>query len=341
MIGRVSLAEDFPYWNNYSFMNPIKTTPKDFFLHLGSMVMLYVSAVSLINLVFQTINYANPDQLNVYVDPYSSGIRLAIASLVIVFPLYLLLSWLIERDIRAVAERANFSIRKWLIYLTLFVAGLTVAIDLIVLINTFLGGEITTRFILKVITVLVVVGGVFGYFIYDLRRTQRAVPGKNKYFAAAAALLVLAAIVGGFLIMGSPAAARDQQLDNQRVEALRGIQDRVVNYWQQKGTMPTKLSDLEDSISGYTLPTLPDGSNYTYNPQPSVGPTSFQLCATFSRQSDAQSIYNGPMYPAGGIGQNWQHPAGQYCFSRTIDPKLYPVYSNTVKALPVPQRPAN
>lgn len=316
----------------------IKTTPKDFFLHLGSMVMLYVSAISLINLVFQTINYAFPDQLNYYVDPYSSGIRWAIAALIVVFPLYILLSWLIEKDIRSVPERANFAIRKWLIYLTLFVAGITVAIDLIVLINTFLGGEVTMRFILKVITVLIVAGGVFGYFIYDLRRVDRTMPGKNKLFAIGAGLLVLIAIIMGFVIMGSPSAARDIRLDDQRVSELQNIQNQVLFHWQQKGEMPKQLTDLEDSISGYRIPTLPEGSNYEYR---LTGETTFELCAVFNRNSVESSNRpkpSSPMYYPSGMSENWQHSEGRHCFTRTIDPKLYPPTPENVKGVQVMPR---
>jgi hypothetical protein len=53
--------------------------------------------------------------------------------------------------------------------LTLFIAALTGLIDLITLINTFLGGEITTRFGLKVAIVLLIAIGVFLHFLADLK----------------------------------------------------------------------------------------------------------------------------------------------------------------------------
>lgn len=305
----------------------IRTGPKDFFLHLGSMVLLYVSAVSLISLVFQTIDSAFPDQISYYVDPYSSGIRWAIASLVVAFPLYLLISWIINRDMQVAPDKASYVVRKTLIYFTLFIAGLTVMIDLIALINTFLGGEITVRFILKVLTVLVVAGGVFGYFIYDLRRADRTIPGKNGLFAVVSGLVVLVAVVAGFVIMGSPSKARDIRLDDNRVSALQEMQSRVLNYWQQKGEMPKTISDIEDSISGYKVPTIPDGSNYEYRLDSG---TTFKLCATFSRPTPAtQNGVSKPAYYGGLLDQNWQHQAGNHCFTRTIDPKLYPPIENT------------
>ncbi len=318
-------------------MDKPKTTPKDFFLQLGTMAALYVSAISIINLLFQTIDYAFPDKLAYYGDPYSTGIRWAIASLIIIFPLFLLLSWLGGKDFRLNPEKRELPIRKWLIYLTLFIAGIAVVVDLIALVNIFLSGEITTRFILKVLTVLVIAGGVFGYFIYDLR--QKDSPARNdKTFAWIAAIVALASIVGGFTIMGSPSAARERRFDDQRVANLQNIQWQIVNYWQQKEKFPKALADLEDPISGFRLPTDPD-TDTAYEYVLGEG-MSFQLCANFSRSNVGESEklkgrggYGGsypampaPMYDgvAGGMSDNWEHAAGRHCFDRVIDPDKYP-----------------
>lgn len=68
---------------------PIKLTPKDFFLNAAVMVTFYVSAFSFISLLFQLIDTLFPKDVGGYVDPYSSGISFALASLIIIFPLYL------------------------------------------------------------------------------------------------------------------------------------------------------------------------------------------------------------------------------------------------------------
>ena len=148
----------------------IKTAPKDFFVFIGAMVALYASAVSLLNLLFEIINASFPDALHFSYDNFSSGMRWSIASLIIVFPLYLFLSRFINKDLVGNPQKKNLGIRKWLTYLTLFVAGVTIITDLIILINTFLGGEITARFAFKVLAVLVVAGAAFTYYLYDLRR---------------------------------------------------------------------------------------------------------------------------------------------------------------------------
>lgn len=325
-------------------MDKPKTTPKDFFLQFGTMVTLYVSAISIINLLFQTINYAFPDKLAYYGDPYSSGIRWAIASLIIIFPLFLVLSWLGGKDFRVNPEKRELPIRKWLIYLTLFVAGIAVIVDLIALVNIFLSGEITTRFVLKILTVLIVAGGVFGYFIYDLRQKE-LVGRKDKIFAWIAVVAVLASIVGGFAIMGSPSAARERRFDDQRIAALQNIQWQIVSYWQQKEKFPKSLSDLEDTISGFRLPSDPDNdAAYEYILGEKM---SFKLCATFSQSTIGEGdklkgrggyggegiSYPVPAYDGvvGGISDNWEHESGRFCFARTIDLDKYPPISKERK----------
>ena len=120
-----------------------RTSPADFFLHLGVIVALYVAVISFLNLIFDLITYAFPNQ------PLSYGIQtesiaVPVASLIIVVPLYLFLSRLLHRSYDRNPEKKQLWVRKWLIYLTLFVAGLAIAIDLIVLVFKFINGDIIT-----------------------------------------------------------------------------------------------------------------------------------------------------------------------------------------------------
>src|SRR6185369_13216035 len=142
-----------------------KTTPKDFFLHLGATVALYAAAVALINLWFSLINYYFPDVLAGYF--YGNSVALPISSLVILVPILYLLEWLIIKDIRKMPEKADIWVRRWRIYLTLFLATILMAGDLIALINTFLNGEITARFVWKVVVILLVAGCVGKYYFFS------------------------------------------------------------------------------------------------------------------------------------------------------------------------------
>ncbi len=296
-------------------------TPRDFFLHVATMVALYVSSISLIALLFQIVNVAFPDPLmsGYYVDPYSSGIRWAIASLVIIFPLYIFFSWMIGKDQKANPEKRNLGIRRWLTFITLFLTGVAIAIDLIVLINSFLGGEISVRFGLKVLAMLVVTASVFGYYLWDLRGNDLT-SKRQKVCAIIAAVFVLSSIVGGFVIMGSPMTQRKIRFDEQKTQHLQTIQWQIVNYWKQKQALPVQLTDLNDPISSFMVPVDPQTTQpYEYK---KTGTMSFELCANFNTE------YNQPvpaMYEMNdGVNENWQHGMGRACFTRTIDPELYP-----------------
>ena len=76
----------------------IKASPKDVFLHLFSMVTLYGSAISLITLLFQYINLAIPDALmqGYYYEGAYQSIRFAVASLMVLFPAYVWVTWFLN-----------------------------------------------------------------------------------------------------------------------------------------------------------------------------------------------------------------------------------------------------
>lgn len=153
----------------------LKSGPKDVFLYLLSIIALYGSAGSFIALIFQYINILLPDPLEggYYALTGSYGaIRFAISSLVVVFPVYILTSWYLNKIYAEYPQKRDLRIRKWLLYFTLFAAGLIIMGDLVALINKLLEGELTLRFILKVLTIFLVAGSVFGYYIVDLKKNK-------------------------------------------------------------------------------------------------------------------------------------------------------------------------
>ncbi len=309
-------------------MDKLKVTPKDFFLWVGAMASLYMSVVSLIILFFEYINYLFPDPLErtyYYSDPYSGSIRFAMASLIVVVPLYLFLTRVLNQDVRRSPEKKDLWIRRWGIFLTLFVAGITLVIDLITLINTFLEGELTTRFALKVIAVFVVVGAGFLYYLLDLRGVWEKKETLSKSIGLSVAFIVVASVVSGFLIIGSPTTQRLYRADDQRVADLQSIQWQIVNFWQQKETLPQQLGELEDSISGFVVPIDPEIKNgYVYRV---TAPAAFELCATFNKESRGKTAGSAVSMPYPVMeGENWIHGQGEQCFKRTIDPDRYPPF---------------
>ncbi|MDP2656024.1 MAG: DUF5671 domain-containing protein [bacterium] len=148
-----------------------KSTSRDFFLQLFSLVVLITSITSLITLVFQLVNNSFPLPGYGMGGDYSTyAIRSALATLIVFFPAYIWSIWYGEKIFKADPARAMTGIRKGLIYFILFAVSLTLLINLVVIINTLLSGETTIRFAIKAFTVLIVALGVGAYYLGNLKR---------------------------------------------------------------------------------------------------------------------------------------------------------------------------
>ncbi len=298
-----------------------KSSPRDVFMYILNIAGLYASACSVLILLFQYINLAFPDVLNPYYDP-GDPIRWALASIIIIFPVFLWASRFLQKDIVVNPQKSELKIRKWLLYFTIFAAGVLIIGDLVTLIYNFLQGEITFRFILKIVSVLIVAVAVFGYYLYDLRRKPEEFSKNMKIFSWSVIVVVIVIVVAGFFMAGSPFKQRLVRFDREKVNNLQEIQGQIVNYWIQKELLPRSLNDLKDPISGFTPPKDPQTiEQYIYK---LIGKLSFELCANFNLPYDYSKI--GSPQPIGSLGRaedNWSHAAGDVCFSRTIDPELY------------------
>jgi len=320
-----------------TFQNSLKprTSPKDFFLHLGAIVALYISVISTITLLLQIINQLFPKPFE-YTDPYAGGVSIAMAMLFIASPLYFVFMHVVINGENEQPEKRELSVRKWLTYITLFVAGLAMATDLIVLLQKFFAGEeITAAFVLKVVSIIFVLATVFGYYLYDARHVSAEVAQVRPRFAYGAGVFVLLSVILGFWVMGSPYTQKEKRFDAERVSNLQTIQYQIVSYWQAKQKLPAVLGDVEDPISGFVLPVDPANKMpYEYAVK---GKTSFQLCATFTRDTlkgTGITEFTTPAYPyKNGVNENWQHGVGKVCFDRTIDPDRYPSLEKTVPAV--------
>jgi hypothetical protein len=147
---------------------------REAFIYLVLFTTLYISAYNVGSLVFQFINRAFPDPAAPagFVEHIRQDIRWSVASLVIAFPVFLYVSRLISRAVSRDPSKRASKIRKWLTYITLFISAGVIIGDLTTLVYNFLGGELTLRFLLKVMTVGVISGAIFGYYLWDLRQEE-------------------------------------------------------------------------------------------------------------------------------------------------------------------------
>ncbi len=303
-----------------------RSTAKDVFSHLLAYGTLYVVAVAFITLFFQYINVKFPDALQYQYSFSLDGIRSSMASIIVVWPVFVLVSWFINKEFLGEKEPREVGIRKWLLYLTLFVTAVTIIIDLVTLVNYFLNGEITTRFVLKVLVVLATAIAVFAYELWELKRDTHQASKVPLYACIAATAVLIASVILGFVLVGTPAQQRLVRLDDERVMALTSIQNEIVNFYTTKQALPESLTSLESPLTGFIMPKDPvTGAAFEYTQKTNLV---FELCATFDTGSigDASRVppkttygYD-PIYDA-----NWNHGTGRTCFERTIDPAYYPV----------------
>lgn len=301
-----------------------KTTAKDFFLQLAIFVGLYVSVISFLVLSFAIIDRVFP-LIGEYVYNPDGAIRSPLATLIIFFPAFLYVMSLGNKELIAHPEKKDLWIRRWAIYLTLFFAGLIIAIDLVTLVYRFLGAEdLTTRFFLKVAVVFIVALTVFKSIQIDLKRDDFTPTKRDMYVGGIVSIVVLSLIIYGFFLIGSPASQRARALDEQRVNDLTSIQNQIVYMeWQNRGEVPANLDSLKDPISGYMLPVDPETKElYTYK---KLSKNSFELCANFKTVNETTLEISKPRYADVMMNSNWQHGATTTCFTRTIDEKLYPI----------------
>jgi hypothetical protein len=146
---------------------------RDAFMYVVMFATLLVSAYSLGDLSFDLINYAVPDPGRRSAEAFVlQAIRWSLSALIVAFPVFLYTAALIRRDIARDPTKRALKARRQLTYVMLFIAACVLIGDLIAVVYTFLGGELTVRFVLKVAVVALIAGTVFGYYRWDLGQDE-------------------------------------------------------------------------------------------------------------------------------------------------------------------------
>jgi hypothetical protein len=274
----------------------------DAFLNLLSLITLGWLAHAFGAVCFQLINKYLGD-LNSYISSasyYSGLLKYGIASLVVITPVYFLAVNLLHRSYKKGELSHDSGIYKWLTYLMLLISSLTIIGSVIALITNFLDGNYTLPFILKMITVIVIAGMIFGYYFYDLRRKDYAKKDKVSVIVGTIVILaVIVAIVGGFLSVETPVQARIRQEDEKVGNILSEFYYYINNsYYSDQKLQETY--DFEVIFSGYDFTT----DKVTYR---KISDEEYELCAEFKGTGVSQ-FYGDKTIP-------WiRHEAGYQCY---------------------------
>ncbi len=288
---------------------------KDFFLDLGVTVALYTSVVSLLNLLFTVINKAYPQITNGYSYFGSQSISWPVAVLIIFFPIFIFLIWFVSKDMNE--ERKNSGIHKFLTYLTLFIAGIVVAGDLITVLYYFIDGqELTTGFLLKVLAIFVVTGSIFTYYISDIR--GKLTPTNRMFWRIFALVIVVGSIVWGFSVLGSPNTQRLIKYDEQKISDLSNLRSAIENHYALNGSLPASLDNLDPNYYYFSKLDLQTQKPYEYR---KTSDLKYELCAEFNRSNVGNTNIQYSTMPYN--PNTWIHQVGRHCFAEQINPNMY------------------
>lgn len=134
-------------------------------------------------------------------------------------------------------------------------------------------------------------------------------------FSIASSIVVIFAIVWGIALVGSPASARLQRFDRQRLNDLQTIFREVQSLCRDrdikdrlKRDLPATLDELA-AIARSERINLTDpetGEPYVYRV---IDKSNYELCATFSMELNSD------------VNVFWNHPAGRHSFTiNALDP---------------------
>jgi hypothetical protein len=140
-----------------------KVRPRDAFLYLILYSSLIAWTTALIAILFFAIESLFPEAtVNTYgsYEYKADSIIEAIATLVVLLPIYLWASAVLKKEQRENPERLTSPIRFWITYLALFIGLSVILIYLTTVIADLLRGELTIGIVFRTFVVLVVVGGL-------------------------------------------------------------------------------------------------------------------------------------------------------------------------------------
>jgi len=288
------------------------------FLYLLSLVSLGFFAVSSGMVLFQIINKNIVDVVENYGMRYSiEALRFALSAMIVAAPIYFTSVWQINKNLANGELNNDSGIRKWLTYLILLVTSFVMIGWTIGIVNNFLNGELTFKFILKALTVLAISGGIFSYYLYDIKR-EESKDKKNTvittYFYTTIVLVVIVFISGIFFVE-SPSEARDRRIDNEAISRMSSITSAIQQYYDENGSLPESLDTLDREITYLSADGLNNPLTKKQFDYKTVDQKKYELCTDFLRASLDEDMQNySYAYPPA----DWRHEAGYVCIEQKV-----------------------
>ncbi|MFA6466575.1 MAG: DUF5671 domain-containing protein [Patescibacteria group bacterium] len=300
------------------------------FLYLLSLVALVFMSISVGIIVFQIINKEIIDIINNYAASYNDGaMKFAISAIIVAAPIYYFTSRQIYKNLFAGNLDKDAGVRKWLTYFIMLISVVVMIGFLIATINSFLDGDLTTKFILKTLTALIISGTVFSFYFYDIRREE--VQAKKDKVISLYAWISLVVVVVVFIFswfnVDSPQETRKIKIDSEITNDLNQIHWAIRDYYTLNNSLPENIqilaSDTEKRmITMDNINNPSTGKVYEYT---IIAADEYKICTDFLNSNLDNKDNNSYAYYGSDL---ILHDAGYECFSRkvlsTIDSKLEP-----------------
>lgn len=140
---------------------------RDAFLYLLNFIALGFWTVALGKIGYVLIAHWFPDPATPlsYFQSLRNEISGNLAAVIVAFPVFVAVHALIAGELRRRRDLYDSGVRKWLTYVALVLAALILLADGIWFVTALLQGQLTTRFLLDSLVLLVLGGGVFTYYL--------------------------------------------------------------------------------------------------------------------------------------------------------------------------------
>ncbi|HEY1428082.1 MAG TPA: DUF5671 domain-containing protein [Candidatus Tumulicola sp.] len=140
---------------------------RDAFYYLLNFITLGFWTVALGQIFYMLIARRFPDAIeNSYTG--NNDMTGQLATLIVTFPAFLLVQFLIQTQLRKRPDLYYSPVRRWLTYIALVFAAIVLVVDAVWFVSSFLQGQLSARFLLDSLVLLVLGGGVLLYYLLTM-----------------------------------------------------------------------------------------------------------------------------------------------------------------------------
>ncbi|MEM9583813.1 MAG: DUF5671 domain-containing protein [Pseudomonadota bacterium] len=165
------VAEALSAYSDIDFHPPVPrpqniVSARDFFVYALTFLALGTASIYLVLLTHHLIDELWDVSQGRYYN--KRFMRSAIAAVMVAGPIYAWLTWRERKRLAKDPGLYRSAIRKWATYIALLVAASVFGINTIFALSSFLNGELTVVFSLKLLAIAIVSGAIFGFYLRDV-----------------------------------------------------------------------------------------------------------------------------------------------------------------------------